>query len=257
MPVNPPAAATTPSSSAGDIITDALKEIQAIQAGETPSAEDMADGLRKLQRLIDSWQARRLLVWSVSFNDSFTLIPNHAPHTIGPQGADFNVAVRPVKVEYCNVILNTSTPNVRVPLTIRDDQWWAYNRVQGVSTSYPTDLFYSPDWPNGTLNLWPVPTAAWPIELVIWAQVTQVTKPTDSISMPPGYWDAMVYSLAVSLLPAYEKPPNPALGLLAQKAVAQIESNNAGSPIISTIDAGMPDTNRKRGDFNWLTGSMR
>ena len=50
------------------------------------SQDDAAWGLEKLQRIIDQWNARRELIFSVSFLQ-FTLIANHGPHTIiGPGG---------------------------------------------------------------------------------------------------------------------------------------------------------------------------
>ena len=42
------------------------------------------------------------------------------------------------------------------------DAWNVNNeRVPTLTGTIPTDLYYEPDWPNGSCFLWPVPTIAW------------------------------------------------------------------------------------------------
>jgi hypothetical protein len=253
-PVNPPSAPPPIALTAKDLILDALIEIGAVSPEEELDTSDAAPGLRKLQRLIDQWNARRINVYNVGFQ-TYQLVANKAPHSIGPSNADFIVAQRPIKIVAANIVLTGVNPTVRAPVAIRDDAWWAANRVRDVATSIPTDLYYSPDVPNGTLNFWPVPNVAQQVELETWTLLTQVATVNDPLALPPAYWDALVYSLAVSLAPSYEKAPSPALLALRAEAMKAIQGNNAGSPRIATREPGQGLTSRT--GFNYYSGSLR
>src|SRR6185437_9127777 len=84
MPIPVPAPSFQPISTL-ELVKSAMFEINYLAAGENPSAEDAAWGLQKLQRLIDKLNAVRQAIYSVLFFE-FSLIANHAPHTIGPDG---------------------------------------------------------------------------------------------------------------------------------------------------------------------------
>lgn len=231
----------------------------AYEPGATPSAEEAAFGLVKLNRLLDAWAARRSLIYTSQFL-SFTLTPSLSPHTIGPSGATFTtLGSRPTKIDAASIILNTSTPYVNTPLNIRDSDWWAAQQVQTLTSNLPTDLYYEPAFPNGKLYFWPVGTVAYGVQLELWTQLQNNLTLFDNLVMPPGYQDAITYSLAVSLLPAGEKAINPALVQLAQRALALIQGNNFPALSLPTQDAGMPRTGERSGaraDFNWLTGKV-
>ena len=238
-----------------DLVTEALAEIGAYAQGEVPSSDDMQFGLSKLNRIIDSWNAKRRTIYSKDFT-TYTLIPNHAPHTIGPTG-DFVVASRPIKILNASIVLvGTGPPTVNSPLTLRDDDWWAANLVQGLTSGLSTDLYYNPAFANGQLNFWPISTVANGVQLETLFILTQVTQLT-TISLPPGYKDALTYTLAEALCPSFGKTADLALIMLARESRATIVVPNLASPRISTWDSGMPDDNRNRPYFNWLTGSPR
>lgn len=246
------------SSTAQDIIKDALYEINALAAGEEIGSDDAAFCMRKLNRLFDTFNAREAVIFNVNFTN-YQLQTNHQPHTIGP-GGDFDTdpKPRPVKIVAANLILQPGVPAVNIPITIRDDAWWANNRVQGLASTYPTDLYYSPDWPLGACNFWPVPQTAYQVQLETWNEFTQVTALTDVISYPQGYWDAIVYTLALTLCPAFEKPANPILVAAQMKAMAAIIGNNSAPLRMDLNDAGLP-TGRSvsRGHWDWRTGGIR
>lgn len=232
------------------IVVDAMLEIGAIAAGEALSADDGAYALSKFNRLIDNWNAERAAVYNVSFA-TYTLTPSLSPHTIGPTGT-FVVDQRPVSVEGANIILNNVSPTVKSPLHLRDDQWWLNQRVPGISTTLPTDLYYSPDWPNGSLWLWPIPTVAYGLELETRVLLANVVL-TDTVSLPPGYRDALTLTLAEDLATPYGRALPPALPALAMRARARIFANNDIPPRLVTWDSGMPQSNL-RPDFNYRTG---
>lgn len=240
-----------------DIAIDALREITVLGATDTtPQAADLDLCLRTLNRILDAWAARKVYVYSVSFT-AYTLTPNLQPHTIGPSGATFAASQRPVRIEGADLILNNVTPNVDIPLNLRDDQWWLNQRVKAIATSVPTDLYYSPDWPNGSLYLWPIPTFAYGLRLEAWGLITQFAALSDAFSMPPGYREAVVLTLAEMLCRPFGKKQQevPDLKSDAARARAVIQTNNATAPQIASADYGTAgSTSGGRPSFNYYSG---
>jgi len=231
-----------------DICTDALREIGVLGAIDPALGEDAAFVLGKLNRILDNWNAERQAVYESVFA-SYTLTPALQPHTIGPTGT-FVVTQRPQSIEAANLVDTTVTPNVRFPLALRDDAWWAAVPVQATTGTYPTDLVYSPSWPNGELTLYPVPTAALGLELLTRLVLADVTL-TTAFSMPPGYRDALILTLAEDCLGAYGRPVPPMLPSRAATARHRILVANTEIPVLKPRDSGMPGG---QGYFNWMTG---
>jgi hypothetical protein len=236
-----------------DIVDAALQEINVTAAGEPSDPQDSAWGLQKLQRLIDQWNARRELIFSVGFY-VYNLIANHYPHTIGPQG-DFNVPLRPVTVVSASFILNSGSNNpVDTPIKIRSSDWWAANPLKTLTSSICTELYYDPATPLGNLNFFPICNIANPVRLEVWNSLAQAISLNSKLGFAQGYWDAVVTDLAVRLCPSFEKSVSPDLREQWNRAMRIIEANNDKPPIINT-DEGMPTSRRGgRPDFNFLTG---
>ena len=252
MPIPVPAPSFQPISTL-ELVKSAMFEINYLAAGENPSAEDAAWGLQKLQRLIDKLNAVRQAIYSVLFSE-FSLIANHAPHTIGPDG-DFNVTPRPVRISSAAFILNAGiTGAVDSPIHIRDKDWWAALPVKNLTSSISTDLYYSPDMPLGNCNFWPICDIANPVRLQLWSSIIVPLQLADLLSFPQGYWDAIVLSLAVEMCSATDKEPTPTLALRQLDAMRIIMGNNALPPRIRT-DNSMPNSGGAgRPDFDFLTG---
>lgn len=245
--------------SALDIITAALRELGTLSANEQPAAADAEWGLSKLQRLIDRYNARLPMVYNVNFT-IFTMPAQSNPFTIGP-GATFDVVQRPVSIPSIGLILN-GTPGVEIPMNSRDDMWWANNRIKDLTSTFPTDYYYSPSWDIqadgsqwGQIYFWPEPTASFQIDVQMRQVLGEYASLTDSFSMPPGYWDLIVYELAISLAPSFGLQPNQIL-LAGQKAALKaVQGNNIASPRLMNDS---PSTGGgSRPDFSFLDGLSR
>lgn len=239
---------------ASEVVTSALMEIGVVAQGEQPAAEDSAWGLEKLQRTIDQWNARREVVFSTSFN-LYTLKPNHGPHTIG-SGGDFDVPVRPVRIESAAFILNAGSANpVDAWIDVsRDDDWWAANPLKSLISSIVTDLYYDAAGGLGNLNFFPICNIANPVRLQTWASLSQAVSLNSKLGFVQGYWEAIVADLAVRLAPSFQATVSPELREQWNRAMRIIEANNNKPPRIET-NAGMPSSGRGgRPDFNFLTG---
>lgn len=166
------------------------------------------------------------------------------------------VGARPVKIIDANIILNNLNPIVKVPLHIRDEDWWIKNAVPTVPSSIPTDLFYSSDFPNGKIYLWPMQNVNYGLELEVWNNIAELPDVTAQFYMPQGYQDFVAYSLAEALCPAYGKEVPTSLGRLLAKATLRVQNNNSKSPRMGTRDSGIPGGGGKGSYFNWLSGTV-
>lgn len=239
-----------------DLIKAAMQELGALAQGETPDQGDQAWVLQKLQRLIDRYNARLPMVYNVNFT-LFTLNPPGtplAPTTIGP-GGDFDVNQRPVSIPSIGLIL-AGTPGVELPLNPRDQDWWANNRIKGLTSTLPTDYYYSPDWPVGNIYFWPVPTAAHQVNVQTRQVLGEITSYAQTFSMPPAYWDLIVYELAISLAPSFEREPSATLLGLWKAAIKAVQVNNIQSPRLASDSPSQP-AGGGRPDFNFLDGLTR
>lgn len=237
-----------------DICEDALTEIRVVGSGSAMSAEDAALAKRKLQSMLNQWNAQRPAVYADVFA-AFTLVPSLSPHTIGPTGATFTVTQRPVSIEAISLGINTSNPTVYLPLNKRDAAWWEAQSVPDLTSDIPTDFFYNPTWPNGSIYFWPVPTAAYPVQLQIRLVLDDVLAFNDDFDLPPGYEEAITLSLAEQLARPFGQPLSADLRQDAAMARAVIFANNDVTPRIATRDAGMQIGNGgMRPTFNYLLG---
>ena len=238
-----------------DIIGAAMKEIGQLAAGETVPTDQAGDVLQKLQRVIDYFNARNAMIYNVNFQ-RFTIPINTQPITIGP-GAMWDVNQRPRDIETISLILVTASPQngaVEIPLNTRDQQWWADQSIKNLSSTLPTDFYYSPDWPNGGVYLWPMPSAVNDVRLQLPLVLGEYTAYDQQFTMPPGYWDAIVYTLAIAIAPMFQVPVSADLRLLRQEAIRGIQFNNVQSPRLASDSPSQSMIERARPDFSFLTG---
>ena len=222
--------------------------------GGAISAPEAQDGMIFLNQLVVYWSARGCYSWTTSFQ-AFTLTPNHQPHLIGPglTSPDFAAAERPVSIVSANIIL-PGNPTTDIPIQIRDNAWWAAKSTKNQMSTFPTDLYYAADVPNGQLWFWPIAVAAYGVRLETQAQLRQFAALTDPFIAPQAYQAAITLTLAEELVDLWgtEMPLN--LARRAMKARDALQSNNFLPPRIDSADWGT--YSRARADFNYQTGTL-
>ena len=72
-----------------DIISSALKDIGALEAGEVPTADAAQDALYMLNTLIDQWSNEDMMVFNVT-EIIFNVVPGQVQYTIGPDPTTAN-----------------------------------------------------------------------------------------------------------------------------------------------------------------------
>ena len=238
-----------------DLLYIAFRESRVLkrpQGGISPP--EAQDGMIYLNQQIDYWSARGCYSWTTTFQ-AFTLTPNYQPHQIGPglTPPDFAAPQRPVKIVSANVIL-PGNPTTDIPIMIRDNAWWAAKSSKNQTSTFPTDLHYEPDVPNGQLWFWPIATMGYAVRLEGMVFLQQFVTLDDCFIAPQSYQAAITLTLAEELVDIWgtEMPMN--LARRAMKARDALQSNNNLPPRIDSADWGT--YSRARGDFNWATGTI-
>lgn len=194
----------------GDLVLSALKMAGVIGVGQTPSAEDSNDTWAMCQWMLEEWQRKRWLVYALT---TLNVVSTGAlAYSLGPAG-DLNTGagtIRPDKIESAFLRqLTQSQPNqVDYPLEIlqaKED----YNKIAlKTLASFPTCVFYDPQWPLGQLYAWPVPQAS------IYGLYVTVKTPmpyrfatlATVFVIPYEYYNAIIMNLAIRLRARYTIP---------------------------------------------------
>lgn len=195
------------------LVTDALSALQATQEGATPNANQEAQGLRVLNRMLDWMNTQRHFIYQVAEQD-FAWAGATASRTIGPSGQDFT-SVWPNRIEYAAYVDGAGYTRV---LSVTEDRGvWEKILNKSLAGEPPEILFFNRAFPNGTLYIWTIPPNAWTLRLSSWQLLTSVALITDTISLPPGYEAFLMWNLTKWLWPSF---PNPAvLGIVNEMAV--------------------------------------
>jgi hypothetical protein len=127
-------------------------------------------------------------------------------------------------------------------------------RARSVTSDIPTDLYYDPSWPNGSIYLWPVPTSTYDLELAFDTLLSSVADGAADLDLPQGYQQAVRLTLAELLAPMFGQTASASTMKAARAARLAIFGANTTSPDLITRDAGQPG--RGGGGFNFLTGNV-
>lgn len=231
-----------------DVVNQVLEELGVLGQGETASAADSTAALVRVNRILDNWNTELSAAYSQSLVQN-VLTPGLQPHTIGPTGATWTVAQRPVSIEDAQLFVGTVTYDLK----LRPADWYADLPVPGLQSQIPTDLFYNPLWPNGQLFFWPVPLAAYTVQLLVRGVLGSSAALSDTLVLPPGYLSALLLTAAEECFAAFGTPleNRQAISQRASEARQRVFATNTLTPPLATRDFGIPG---RRGWFNWRTG---
>lgn len=272
MPVLPPGSSTPKDYYASDLVLDAAIEIGIVSPGnEDNFPSEQANWIfRKLNYMLDIWAAKKAFVLNNNFQ-VFQLVPGLSPILIGPTGTapigmpdDLNWVLpqRPIAIESAALLLNDSTEEVDCNINVRDDQWWAALQTKKITSTVPTDLYYSASWENGECNFWPVQNTSRNVRLQLREVLLQYNSITDPIGGPnttkatlaPSYRAAMMHTLAEMIAPSFKVEVTPALQKAAVEARKAVFGNNNLAARVATRDYGVPRGSRSGGQWNYGFG---
>lgn len=176
----------TSTETVGDLVTDALLYVEAGTLGISPSADEMALGIRTLNRMMKAWQMKG---YSRFFNTSASVtLTTAASYIMSP--------VRPVNIRSARLTISgIETPMFEMTQNEYDEL------PDKASTGLPTQFLYDRQREAALLYVWPLLATASgeTIEMTIEREYADVTASTETIDIPAEGYEAIVFNLAARL----------------------------------------------------------
>jgi hypothetical protein len=232
MPIVVP---TVPETTAVQIIKRAMRLLGVLAEGETPSPQEIEDGLFALNGIMGSIANSAQMIYART-SDTLNLVSGQATYLVGPSG-DL-VTDRPVEVLEASTI---TYQGVTYPLT----KWTLadYQQISVVNTGgIPTGFYAQMNMPDVSITFWPVPSE--PMTFNLWSnkQITNFANQTQELNMPPGYDRALAFILAVEMAPEFEVEPSPNMMRLCAQSRRMLKRTNAEVPRLQ-MPYGIPNNN--------------
>lgn len=182
-----------------EIITKALQKNGVLVKSEAPAADEAQDGLDALNAMISAWSNDAMMIYART-SDNFPITSGVGTYSIGT-AQTFNTT-RPIFIVEAHVRQNTTD----YPLAPISDE--AYGRIMNKDTQgTPRFINYTNGYPTATIKLWPVPETSYTLYLTSEKELTSFTL-AGTVSLPPGWEQALIYNLAVILAPDYGEAVN-------------------------------------------------
>jgi len=214
------------------IIEDSLGAINVLGAGESMTAQDGQDGLRALNQMIETWSSDGAVIYTTSV-DAFNLLGGVGTYTMGP-GGDIDTT-RPTAIDYATL---TQGGNIVTELEIFRTNVFStvsYPVLQG----YPGMLFINNTYPTLSLRLYPVPVGGLILTLYSRKPLSNLAI-NDTLSLPPGYEEALWSNLACRRAPFYERSASQDVKDLAKESLLTIKRNNEQySEMLQPVDPAL------------------
>ena len=113
-----------------------------------------------------------------------------------------------------------------IPVRILDQNEWDLIPLKNTPGTYPTQAFYNPQYPQGVLNLWPNPQTTYRQYIESMQQLAAFANLNATVSLPPGYEEALHFNLALRLV-GFGIRPSDEIKEWAAKSKANIERINS------------------------------
>lgn len=201
------------------IITSALRKLNVIADGQTPSTDNITNGSFALNAIIGEYRGLGMQLWARN-EYTFSLTANVFSYTIGV-GQTLNTPY-PVRLMQAYRVDSSSTS--RIELDIQAN--YNYNLYPSTSGGAPIIINYQPKVNSGVIKLWPVPDASAAststITIVYTRPIEYTSASTDTMDFPEEWLNAIVYGLAVRLAPEWGIPL-PDRNLLRQEEAVYLQ----------------------------------
>jgi hypothetical protein len=213
------------STTALDIIHAALRIVGVGQTGEVYATSDVNIASDILSLLLQEWSDGGLVVPSI-VQEAITTVAAQNSYTVGKNGSPDLDTVRPEQIIGAWV---RDSSNYDYPVEVIGEK--AYRKfISKTTQARPEKLWYNPTAPNGTVYVWPTPSAAESLYIssvkpfAIPASDAEVLLNTTSI--PSNYHNALRWNLAVEICPEFRREPTMLMITRATDTYSKIESLN-------------------------------
>jgi hypothetical protein len=208
---------TTFSATRDDIIKAAMRKLDVLGAGETPTTEDYNNCAFGLNIMIKAWEKDGFYLWKVK-EIQVPLITNIITYQIGPTATGTGAVVtdRPIRIMDTCYMRNADGLDITAKILSRQE----YNSL-GLKTTSGTvnQIFYDPQLTNGQLYVYGKPTdSTHTLFLTCQIPVYDFSSGTEALDFPQEGYQAVVYGLADEMMDEYPKPSQLTVQRITQKA---------------------------------------
>jgi hypothetical protein len=214
---------------AGDIITGALRLIGVVAEGESPSPESAADALSAMNQMIESWNTERLSVFATE-DQVFSWPATAISRTLGPTG-DF-VGNRPIMIDDSTYFKDPTT-GVSYGLKLINQQQYNGIALKTVQSTYPQVMWVNMTYPDIEMYIYPVPTRVLEFHFVSVEQLSRPAILATNLTFPPGYLRAFRYNLACELAPEFGVEPSRQVQRIAMTSKRNLKRINNPDDLMS------------------------
>jgi hypothetical protein len=227
------------------IIKRAMRMCGAYSLGEEPSADEVETGLGALNGLIGSLSNSPLQIFAQT-TDIIPMVANTSVYTVGLSGTV--VTARPVSVvDACYVVYQS----VSYPCPLMSQEQYDQIIYKPQTQEYPIALWYRADYPDGTLTVYPTPTASSSLYFVSNKVIAEFSSGAQEVQTPPGYYDMLSSNLAVNWGPEFGASVPDTIVRMAASTKRAIGKTNTRVPSMNLPSVVLP----QRGYVNWRTGA--
>ena len=210
-------------------IKKALQKAGVIAKSETPSADELQDGLDTLNMMLSLWSAKNLMIFA-AIEETHVLTIGTYQYTIGT-GQTINTP-KPIRIVGASV---RDSNNVDSGVSVISKEVYDSFGDKAIAEGRPTHLYFEPGLVQqatrtGAISLYPKPDEAYTLYFDSYKPLTQIATINTVLTFDPVYDEAILYNLALRLWRDYREDsqliPADLLGL-AKDALEVIQTLNA------------------------------
>lgn len=233
-----------------ELINDSLVTVKALAVGETAPASMTTDALTKFNEVLEALSIQDLTIFT-NLATTIPLVAGVANYTVGPTGG--TVAARPQDIKAAFVTLN----GFDFPVIEHSTEEYALIGLKN-QPGLPEWLIYNPDYPNGTITLWPVPYLDSTLTIYTNKTFTAAATLFDIVDLPPGYRKMIRLMLAWELLSDYPGMTQAEIVKLdgdTKQAIALVKRANDDNPEVLRSEVADLDCSGGGNFGNWRAGA--
>jgi hypothetical protein len=186
-------------STRNEMIGDAFEIVGAKEAGQNLTANELAQGLRILQRMIKAWANENLCLWNLVLT-SFTTVAAQEIYTTTDLSGDDDAIIG---LDNAWVVVSSND----WPLEVISYSKYLNIEDKEVATGRPTHIAFRPA-PEPSFCVYPSPDTAYTIKIYAIYPLKDFDSASGSGNLPARFQDAIVYGLADRLFDRYPGPMN-------------------------------------------------
>lgn len=225
------------------ILTGALRDNNIIPVNAVLDNTQSQDAKTAFNMLLGYLSADGLTINALTI-EGFPLVVGQVSYTIGSAG-NFNTS-RPEKI--IRAYIRDSGGN-DYPVDVLMGEKAYSEELDKDASGRPDGLWFNPTYPLGTIYLNMAPNANETLYLTSEKPLSEINTLTTNIVLPNEYLLMLQTNLAVIMCPRFERQPNPALLMMAEKTKKTVMRKNLASQMNPLTVEDFPTSRRSSGSI--------